>query len=118
MKTFKLDETGDLIFDGHDFIVIEDIDEVIQSLQTRLQIRLGEFFLDEFTGLSWDNIFSKPFVEDDCRADIISCLSQDDRVKSIDSVSFAITGRTLYVDVHLTLKIGNEIDLKAVMPIA
>jgi len=115
MKTFKLDQTGDLVFDGRDFIEIEDVDEVIQSLKTRLQIRLGEFFLDEFTGLSWENIFSKPFVEEDCRADILECLSQDDRVKSIDSISFVITDRNLKVDIHITLITDEELDLEAVV---
>lgn len=114
MRTFKLDETGDLMFDGLDFVEIADTEEVMQSLKTRLQIRLNEFFLDEFIGLSWENIFSKQFVESNFFADIIDCLSQDDRVRSIDTISYAIEDRKLYTNVYLTLKEGSNINLEGV----
>jgi hypothetical protein len=77
---------GDLIIENGDVVLVSDDDELAQSTAINLKTRLGEFFLEEDSGLNRENILGKNFNHELVRDDIIECVMQDDRIASVENI--------------------------------
>ncbi|QSX19986.1 DUF2634 domain-containing protein [Priestia megaterium] len=102
-------EGGDLVVENGNLIMISGDEELIQSVQSILRTRKGEFFLDPEYGLSYDNLLGKGASEAEIRDDIIEALSKDDRIGAVTNISFIKEGRTLKIS--LTIQKQDETEL-------
>jgi phage baseplate assembly protein W len=102
-------EGGDLVVENGNLIMISGDEELIQSVQSILRTRKGEFFLDPEYGLSYDNLLGKGASEAEIRDDIIEALSKDDRIGTVTNISFVKEGRTLKIS--LTIQKQDETEL-------
>lgn len=62
MKDFKIDlTTGNLVIENGDFVMVEDEEEIIQSLFIRLNLMIETWFLDNLLGVDY---LGKVFLKD------------------------------------------------------
>lgn len=109
MKTLAL-EGNDLKLSKETFLVIEDEQEVAQSLKSLLSIRKGEFMLDEHVGMDRENMLGKNVNFDEIRDDIIEALSQDERVELVDDVAISVENRNAVITFNAKLLDGQEVN--------
>lgn len=110
MKSIKM-LGNDLDFQRGDFLMIDGTQEVAQSLQSLLSIRLGEFKLDELVGLYRDNILGKNRNRDEMKDDIIECLSIDDRVELVNDIQInVLSNREAVILFSVRLVSGEDIE--------
>ena len=109
MKTLAL-EGNDLKLTKETFLVIEDEQEVAQSLNALLNIRKGEFVLDEHVGMERENMLGKNINLDEIRDDIIEVLSQDERVELVDNVIISVKNRSAKIAFNAKLIDGQEVN--------
>ena len=53
MIDLALDNTGDLLVEDYDLLLIDGLDQVIQNVTIRLRFFLGEWFLDTEAGMPY-----------------------------------------------------------------
>lgn len=53
MIDIKVDDNDNIVLENGDIAIVKDIEEIEQSLKIRLQMWLGEWFLDESLGLDF-----------------------------------------------------------------
>ncbi|MFL2133000.1 hypothetical protein [Desemzia sp. FAM 23990] len=110
MKTLKMNGS-DLDIQNNEFVMVSEVDEVAQTLQNLLSIRLGEFDLDELVGLDRTNILGKSRNYDEIRDDLISCLSIDDRVEVVNEIDIKIeNGRNATVRFSVKLIDSQDVE--------
>ena len=109
MKTLAL-EGNDLKLTKETLLVIEDEQEVAQSLNALLNIRKGEFVLDEHVGMERENMLGKNVNLDEIRDDIIEALSQDERVELVDNVIISVKNRNAKITFNAKLIDGQEVN--------
>ena len=108
MKTLAL-ERNDLKIDKDNLTVIEDEKEIAQSLSALLNIRKGEFMLDEHVGMERENMLGKNVNFEEIRDDIVEALSQDERVELVDKVDIKVENRKASISFNVKLVNGKEI---------
>lgn len=108
MKTLEL-EGNDLKLIKGTFLIVEDEQEVAQSLDALLSIRKGEFVLDEHVGMDHDNLLGKNVNFDEIRDDIIEALSQDERVELVDDVIISAENRNALITFNAKLIDDQEV---------
>ncbi len=64
MTTLKMDG-DDLEYDGRNLCIVENGDEVIQTISNALKTAMGEWFLDLGFGMNYDALFAKIPSEND-----------------------------------------------------
>ncbi|RAS75251.1 DUF2634 domain-containing protein [Priestia endophytica] len=108
---------GDLVIENNNLIMVEDDEELAQSVKSILQTRKGEFFLDTEHGMSFDNILGKVADQAATRDDIIEAVSQEERIRSVTDVSFSDDAKTRIREVGMTLEKedGTELELEEVV---
>lgn len=74
---------GDIVFDGTDFEMVSDIDEVGQNLESTLGTNEGEFVLAPEVGIQYRNMVGKGVTEDDIQAEVFAGLDQEERIKTV-----------------------------------
>lgn len=85
MIDFKIDLTTlNLVIENGDFVLVKDNDEIAQSLRIRLNMALGNWFLDNRIGLDFFGIiFNKNSSEDQIRREIRRVITETVGVISI-----------------------------------
>lgn len=113
MKTLALLD-GDLVFENGDFKLAEGEKEVAQCLAISLGTNLKEWFLNEESGLDFNRVLEKS-TQDEARAEVIRVLSQEERVKDIESVEINDVNRVRTVVFSITLLDGTIINEEVVV---
>jgi len=108
VKTLALLD-GDLVFENGDFKLAEGEKEVAQCLAISLGTNLKEWFLNEESGLDFNRVLEKS-TQDEARAEVIRVLSQEERVKDIESVEINDVNRVRTVVFSITLLDGTIIN--------
>lgn len=111
MKSFEINETGDLEIRNNNINMIKGKDEVLQQLRLIFRSNQGEWYFNPEYGLNYDNILSKKPNLDLIRDEIKNGLSQCSKVMSIDyvNVDFDRSSRRLTIDFQATDIEGNII---------
>jgi len=104
---------GDIVIENGNVVMVEDDEDLAQSVEMVLGTRKGEFFLDPDHGLSFDNLLGKQADEFEARDDIIEAISQEDRVSAVTDISFIDdrSARKRSVKVTVQKQDGTEIDI-------
>lgn len=87
MKTFELDENGDVIIENNNVKIVEGREELIQQIKLIFRSKQGEWFFNEEYGLNYDNLFQKKVNLDLIRDEIKNGLSQCSAILSIDYIN-------------------------------
>lgn len=91
MFDFKLNEKGDIIV-NKDIEIINECDELAQSVRNIVATRLKEFSLDPAAGTSWDNMLGKSYNKKFLQVDILEAIErQENRITKIDDISITET---------------------------
>lgn len=107
MKTLAL-ISGDLLFENGDFKLDEDEKEVAQCISISLGTNLKEWFLNEECGLDFKRVLEKS-TKDEARAEVMRVLSQEERIKEINSVEINDANRVRKINFVVTLMDGTVI---------
>lgn len=111
MKSFKIDETGDLVIKDNEIEIVDKKDEILQQLRLIFKSNQGEWYFNPEYGLNYKNILTKKPNFDLIRDEIKNGLSQCSDVMSIDyvDVSFDKNLRKLIIEFQATDVDGNTI---------
>jgi hypothetical protein len=113
VRTLEL-TNDDITLENGDFKLISESYELIQGLERRLTTMLSEFFLEPDMGLDYDVIKRKNPDVEQIRDAVGLCLTQEQRVLSIDDISVDIkTDRTVIISFKATTTLG-EIESEVV----
>lgn len=104
MKTIKLDSTGDLAFEKGDFLMLDEAEEIRQSLYITLATNKREWFLDPEEGLDFQAITGKP-TDGQIRAAVIAAISQEERVELIEDLVINKDRKTRKVSVVFRVRV-------------
>lgn len=110
MKSPKL-LNRDLVIENNDLVMVDEDEELIQSVRATLMTRKGEFFLDPEYGVSYDNLLGKGTSEEEARDDIIEALSKDERIGSVTNITFVDNSETRTRKISLTIQKQDETEL-------
>ena len=112
MKSFKLDNNGDLIIENGDFIMIDGRDELVQSINRILTTNKEEWFLSMNFGLDYKAIQGKGKDKEGIKLANKEAIFQDKRVKEVDIIDVIIdNNRHLKVYGTVIDNEGNVIEL-------
>lgn len=102
---------GDLVIENNDLAMVNNDEELIQSVRTTLMTRKGEFFLDPEYGVSYENLLGKGTSEEEARDDIIEALSKDERIGSVTDITFNENLSLRTRTISLTIQKQDETEL-------
>lgn len=108
MKTFKVDDKGDLIIQDGDLVIIEGNDEIIQSIERRLSTNQGEWFLDTEFGLDYESIRGKDVTKEKAELVITEAVYQDERIEDTAILDFSFDNRLRFSDTKIIARAGDS----------
>ena len=110
MRSFKINDSGDLVFDSAELVMVDGVDDIKQSARIIIQTRVGEFFFDENMGLERDNLLGKNLDFEFLKQDIThAILEQEGRIESVVQIGLEQNGRELKVSVKMTVRNNPEL---------
>lgn len=106
LRDFKVDDNGDLVIAGGHVQMVDSYDEVAQNVQTIIGTELGTAYSAEELGVSFENLMGKDFNEHFAQQDIMDAVTdQEQRVTSVDEVTFNLDPETRKLTVTLKLQV-------------
>lgn len=107
MKTFKLDQYGDVVIQNNKIELVQDLDMIIQTIKQVLNTNLGEWSKDENEGIDFQVILTKNPNYDLVEDTINTAVQQVADTLSIEletnDFNYTVEGRQLYIDFKLTI---------------
>lgn len=100
---------GEIQFTSNSFVVLTDRDALAQRLEGRIEMFVGEWFLDSTRGIDWTDILSsKPFRTENIDPIIRAALLADPAVTEILELTFTQdnTTRQLAIDFSVRSDVG------------
>jgi len=112
MKTFLLNESGDLEFDGSRNIrMVDGADEKLQSVRLLISTNQGEWFLQTDFGLDYFAFLGQkwPEVEEETRDAFMEAFEQEKRIEEVISLEFEWIREERKLRVKFRLRMEGEI---------
>ena len=110
MKTFQLDQYGDVVIKNGEIQMVKDMDLIVQTLKQVLNTNLGEWFGDEEEGIDYHVIFTKnpnyELMEDTINTAIQSVADGLNIELETDNFTFEVNGRELTI--HFSIRKAEE----------
>lgn len=94
MRTRRLDSNNDWMFGAGRQSYASQSDAVRQKLKTRLQMFLGDWFLDQAAGIDWITEMSSRNQTTKILRDAKYCILQTVGVSSLDKISYNQDAKT------------------------
>lgn len=116
MKSYLLDETGDLVIRDGQFAMVEGNEELAQQVRISLQTEKGEWFLDLEEGLDYNSIFSKDFNETEARDAILEAIADVSEPLLAEEITFVRDEKARKMEIKPILRKenGDELDVEGV----
>lgn len=113
MRTLEI-YNGDLVISSGDFAMIEGNEEVAQAVKVTMETARGEWFLNPLFGMRREPFENKPYNEEEQRSAIIEAATDDERVASVENLSFAFerAARVEHVRLDLLLTNGENVTIE------
>lgn len=106
LRDFKTDDNGDLVIAGGRIQMVDSYNEVAQNVRTIIGTEVGTAYLAEELGVSFENLMGKDFNEHFAQQDIMDAVTdQEERVTSVDEVTFNLGTETRQLTVTLKLQV-------------
>lgn len=93
MKSFAIDENGDVIIENNEIQMAEGNELLRQTVQSNIATQKGEWFLDWEQGVERSNIIGKGVTEETVQAEIEDALQQVDDTLNITEFDYSTNGR-------------------------
>lgn len=110
MKTFKLDQYGDVVITNNQIELVEGVELIAQTLKRVLNTNLGEWFGDEDEGIDFYVILTKnpnyDLVQDTINTAVQKVADSLGVELETDNFAFDVNGRNL--DIAFTLTVNGE----------
>ncbi|KAF6618254.1 DUF2634 domain-containing protein [Paenibacillus sp. EKM102P] len=91
MQSFRLTTDGDLEFDSSgNLVMIEGDEELAQCCRIAIGTNAGEWFLNPDIGLAFRLFLGKLASEEEMRNELTRALLQEERIESVDDVTFSV----------------------------
>lgn len=107
MKTFKLDQYGDVVIKDNQIELVEGLDLVVQTLKQVLGTNLGEWFGDEDEGIDFYAILTKnpnyDLVHDTIETAVQKVADSLEIELETDNFTYDVNGRNLTIAFTLTM---------------
>jgi len=115
MRTLKV-TNGDLVISNGDFAMIQEDEELAQSVRMNIEAAQGEWFLDLNYGMDREPFETKPFNEESARLAIVEAATADGRIQAVDRLELVsdFNSRRLSVSMTLIKTNGEEVQLGGV----
>lgn len=111
MKTFKIMH-NDIVINGLGNIeMISGKDEEVQSIERILTTNTGEWFLNQFHGLNYDEIRGKSKEIASIKLAFIEAISQDYRVREVTDIDIKTLRKTRELKVSFKYSTFDEEDI-------
>lgn len=104
MKSFGLDENGDVIIENNEIQMAENEELLRQTIKTNIATNKGEWFLDWEQGINRSNILGKGVKEETVLEEIEDALQQADETLHITEFKYGVNERKSKV----SFKAANE----------
>lgn len=112
MRSWKLDGTGDFVFDSNRTMqMVEDDDELVQAVRVAIQTNLGEWFINPLFGFDRFDVLGQNYDVERITDDITYAMSQVDRVDTVDDIytEFDSEKRKLLISYVFTKVDGDQL---------
>ena len=110
MKTFKLDQNGDVVIKNNQIELVENMELLVQTLKQVLNTNLGEWFGDEEEGVDYKVILTKnpnyELIQDSINTAAQKVAEMLDLELETDDFTFEVDGRNLAI--AFTITVGGE----------
>lgn len=110
MKTFQLDQYGDVVIKNGEIQMVKDMDLIAQTLKQVINTNLGEWFGDEEEGIDYHVILTKnpnyELIQDTINTAIQSVADGLNIELETDDFTFEVKGRELTI--NFTIKNAGE----------
>ena len=111
MKSFKLDQWGDVVITDNQIELVEGVELIAQTLKQVLGTNLGEWFGDEEEGIDFYVILTKnpnyELIKDTINTAVQKVADSLEVELETDDFTFEVIGRNLYISFTLTVN-GEE----------
>lgn len=109
MRTWEFDKSGDWTLG-----MVEGKEELRQSVEHSLYVRLGEWFLDESVGLDRHPTEQKRPIESEVSQEITRAVLQDERIKEVTEVEVKtdLHNRTMQVSFVAKAEDGEVVEIE------
>ncbi|MGE7880158.1 hypothetical protein [Peribacillus muralis] len=116
MKSFKLDDNGDLVLENGSFVMIEGDEELAQQARISIKTEKGEWFLDSEEGMVREPLFSKFFNDAEAKDSILESVMGTSEPLNFESIIFNrdTRSRKLTVDIIMRKENGETLALEGV----
>ena len=111
MKTFLLNESGDLQLDGQNNLkMVNGADEKLQSVRLLLSTNTGEWFLNTEHGLDYFAILGQkwPASKEEIRAAFMEAFEQEERIEEVLALNFEYIEKERKLKVKFRLRMDGE----------
>ncbi|WP_128102780.1 DUF2634 domain-containing protein [Paenibacillus sp. DCT19] len=93
MQSLRLID-GDIQFDEFgELLLVEETEELAQCCEISLGTRTGEWFLNPELGIDFDLFTGKSVDEEEMRDELNRALLDDERIESVEEITFSIDRR-------------------------
>jgi len=105
MRTFKLDQNGDVVITNNKIEIVSDMELIAQTIRQVLHTNIGEWFGDEDEGIDFRVILTKnpnhDLIEDTIETAVQAVADNFGVELYTDNFAFEVDGRTLHITFSL-----------------
>lgn len=119
MKTFKLDQNGDVVIKDNKIELVENMELLVQTLKQVLNTNLGEWFGDEAEGIDYKVILTKnpnyELIQDTINTAVQKVADGLDLELETDNFTFEVEGRNLVIAFTITTGSGESTEVEVTL---
>ena len=102
MRTRRIDDNNDWTFGAGRQSYVNQSDAVAQKVKTRLQMFLGDWFLDETVGIDWITEMSSRSQTPKILSDAKRCILQTQGVRTLKTFTYEQDAKTRKLNINAT----------------
>lgn len=119
MKSFKLDQSGDVVINNNKIEYVEGIELVAQTVQQVLNTNLGEWFNDKSEGIDYRLILTKnpnyELIQDTINTAVQQVADSFNIELETDNFTFEVKGRNMDITFTMTTDNGDSTSISVTL---
>ncbi len=105
MKTFKVDDNGNMVIQNGSFILLSEQKAMEQLIYNRLALWKRDWYFNKAEGIDWLSLFEKGASQNRISNNIKEQLESDEHIKKVTSITYEAQGKrkiVIYIEVMTT----------------